>query len=253
MASTSVLTTQQPQHVKLGQVVPFVKGKVEDGTRLAERIFEYVIKNIANGTFAPSEKISQRNLAKHLGVSQVPVREAMEKLQQSGWIDRFPQRGTFVKRFTEQEILDVFQIREMHEVAAVGILAERITREQLGELKNIADALQSANSGQHSEDYVVIDTQFHTQIIHLLGNERLDEIYKSVLLQTRSFMLMGAARVPFVWGSRMEDPGDPTSHKPIYEALEKGDAELVQRLMRRHIRAGCDLAMMIRKWLTESE
>ena len=88
-------------------VLAEVKG--ETGPRLSERIFEYVVINIANGKLKPTEKISQRKLAQRLGVSPIPVREAMEKLLQCGWIDRFPQRGTYVKSFTNQEILEVYR------------------------------------------------------------------------------------------------------------------------------------------------
>src|SRR3989304_10579145 len=80
------------------------RNKSEESTtqRLAEQVFDYVVAKITEGKYAPSDKLSQRELAKGLVVSRVPVREAMEMLEQNGGIERFPRRGTFLSSFTRR-------------------------------------------------------------------------------------------------------------------------------------------------------
>ena len=110
-------------------------GSHNDGSgisRLSQRVYNHVVANIINGNFKPSMKLVERELAEQTGMSHVPVREAMEKLEQHGWINRIPRRGAFVMEFDAEKLESTYQVREVIEAGAAYIVAQQITSEQLG-------------------------------------------------------------------------------------------------------------------------
>lgn len=228
-----------------------LKGFIGNQSRtklLSDMVFDHVVTNIVTGELPPSAKISQRDLAQKLNVSQIPVREGMQKLQQEGWIESFPQQGTYVKNHTQQEIADLYQLREMYEGEAARIGCKIWTDDQLSELKKVVDSLQSLSQEENSATYVATDVHFHRLLVGLLGNTRMSQMYESILLQSRCFMLYGAVRVSFVCRQGMEEHLDFVSHKGVYEAIVQRDEKLSEQLVRDHIRRSCDLALMINKW-----
>lgn len=213
---------------------------------LSERAFDYVVDNICNGNFKPGQKVGERKIARQLGISQIPVREAMEKLWQRGWIDKFPKRGAFVKKFDIREVQNVFQIREVFETGCARLLAHIITPQQLDQLKELVDILQKTSENKEMEKYEEADMQFHKSIIRFIGNKRLDELFETVLLQSQGFFLSEAVRAAFSWGRDLEKL-DFSSHERIYKALSDGDAERAVREVSLHIKGGCDFAQMVAK------
>ena len=221
------------------------RNKSEESTtqRLAEQVFDYVVAKITEGKYAPSDKLSQRELAKELVVSRVPVREAMEMLEQNGWIERFPRRGTFISSFTRREIDDLYQIREVFEAEAVRFLARNITEEQLAELQAVVDRLVTASKENDTRAYAAADTEFHRLLVYLVGNERMYKLYESALLQTRCFLSVGALRVAYVWEENIEQQ-ETIGHKCLFDAIAARDPERAVRLLRDHLQVGRDFARL---------
>lgn len=214
--------------------------------RLAEVIFESVVAGIRDGTYKPGQKITERQIAEELQTSHVPVREAMAKLQQLGWIDRQPQRGAYIKKLDTDEIKKVSQIREVFEAGAVRIATENITSEQLAELQQTVDLLEEACQNRNAQRYEELDCRFHQQLIGCVGNDKLDELFETVILQSHGFFLAGAVQAAFAWGENMEETR-AGSHKRIYEALAAHDTEKAEELIRKHVKGGCELAVTIAK------
>ena len=75
-------------------------GEQSSGAGLSEKVYDYVVENISNGNWPFGSKIVERQVAKELGISHIPVREAMEKLKQNGWVNRIANRGAFVRDCT---------------------------------------------------------------------------------------------------------------------------------------------------------
>ena len=82
--SSATLQQQKKQKTQDGYITVSKPGKGSEPKKLSEKVFEYVVNNIATGAFKPAKKISQRRLASTLNVSQFPIREALEKLEQHG-------------------------------------------------------------------------------------------------------------------------------------------------------------------------
>lgn len=211
---------------------------------LSERVFDYVVDNICNGHLRPGQKVGEREIARKLGVSQIPVREAVHKLWQRGWVDKFPKRGAFVKKFDINEIQKVFQVREVFETGCIRLLSQSISSQQLEQLKTLVDNLQQASENKEIEKYEKIDMQFHRYIINYVGNDCLDQLFETVLLQSQGFFLSEAVRAAFSWGRDLEKL-DFSCHEKIYNALACRDAEQAVREVSLHIKGGCEFALMV--------
>ena len=214
--------------------------------RLADRVYSHVVTNISNGNFTPGQKLREKAIAKQLHISHVPVREAMERLHQKGWIDRFPQRGAYVKDLNAKEVTNVFQIREVLEAGCVRIIVELITAEQLEELKVAVGMLSSASEKRDPALYEKWDCRFHSLLVNFTKNPGLIELFNTVILQSRAFFLSGSIQAAFSWGKNLEKI-DFASHKHIYETVASRNTAKAEKAIIEHCRGGCNLALMTMK------
>ena len=209
----------------------------EEPDGLVEKVYRQVVDGVCGRKWTAGERIIEAKLARELGISHVPVREAMERLRQEGWVERIPNRGVFVTQFDLEARLGLFQIREMLEAEAVRTLASTITEEQLAELKNVVELYISAQEADNQALVRTADTHFHRLLIHFLGNRRLDDMFESILLQARGSFFMISTNMPF-YTSMIHERVKRADHLQIYEALEAQDAQLAVKTLRAHIRMG---------------
>lgn len=209
----------------------------------ADQVAQIVIARICNGDYKPGMKIGERKLARELHMSQIPVREAFEKLIQCGWIEKKLQKGAFIRRFDEDEIVKLFEVRQIIEAGAIYLLAPRITDKQLEKLEIIVRRLQTASQAGDVMLYEQADLEFHKTIIMFVDNPRMLEIYDNILSQSHGFFLSAAVKAAFSWGRQLEN--NVSGHHKILNALREGDSQKAQREIISHIDLGCNFAVMI--------
>lgn len=216
---------------------------VHNSKSLADQVAEVVIERICNRHYRPGEKIGERKLSRELGMSQIPVREAFDKLVQRGWIEKIPQKGAFIRRFEEYEILSLSQIRQVIEAGAVFLIANNITDEQLKKLENISNRLLIASKAGDVAMYEQADMEFHRTIISFLENPRILDIYENILNQSHRLFQSAAVKAAFSWGKKLEvnAPG----HQKILSAIRERNAIKAQQEIITHIKRGCQFAIMI--------
>lgn len=250
MASKS--SVHQLQKVELEKLVKVYRDRNDRGAggkvRYAEKVFDYVVENIRTGVFPPSTRITERDLARQLDISHVPVREAMERLQQHGWTEKIPQKGTYVRNFNQNEIAEIYLIREIIEAGAARQIAVTINSDQLKELKKVTDLLESAYESDNAEVFKDADAQFHRLLVHFTGSPRLDNIFESVVLQAKCFFFIGASGAS-LYAQKAREYHQPVSHTLIYEAIEAHDVDLAENLVRQHIQAGRSMIAELRDFL----
>jgi DNA-binding GntR family transcriptional regulator len=220
-----------------------------NGARLSDKVFDYVVESIREGRFALGSRITERAIARQLDISHVPVREAMEKLLQHGWVERVEQKGVYVKNFNQAEIEEIYQLREVIEGGAARFAAEKITPRQLEELHQVVELLESAYESNNAEVFKEADTQFHRLIVHFSGNKRLDGIFEAVVLQARCFFFVGASGTS-LYARQAREHLEPVSHRLIYEAIAAHDSLRAEELIRNHIRTGCRMITELRNLLS---
>jgi DNA-binding GntR family transcriptional regulator len=149
-----------------------------------ESICERLKERFQNGELPPETRIVEQDLAAQFGVSRTPIREAIRILVSEGILTSLPNIGTFVKRFTLNDVREVFEIREVLEGVAFKSAAKRFTDEDCSELLELASATDSARESGLWDEGFRCDSNFHQFIIERCGNETLKKELARFSFQT---------------------------------------------------------------------
>lgn len=203
-------------------------------SNLVDIAYQYIIKGIRAGTLASGQKIVEAQVAKTLNISSIPVREAMARLQQEGWVVRVPNKGISVRKTDINSVKDLFHIRRIIETGVIGDVVNTINEEQLDELNRLVGVIEGARESEASDVASEADTHFHRLLVHFSGNARLNEMYEAVLMQATGFFFILCGRFPALM-NLMKELRDTVDHRQIYQAIADGDVLRAQNLINEHI------------------
>lgn len=167
------------------------------GNRLTEKatlrkeIREYIQQQIAQGRFKAGDRIVETQMAKELGVSQAPVREAILELAAMGLLEERPYSGSFVRKLTAEDIEDIYNTRAFLDEYAARRAAQRITPEQLEEMEALLREMDGAES---PHDFVEKDIAFHGLVVDAAGSPALKRIWESLQLVAWTGLSVAATR-----------------------------------------------------------
>jgi len=200
---------------------------------IADRVFDRVRLAIESGAMPTGSKISEPELARAYGISRGPLREAIARLESCGLVVRRANVGARVVSLSSAQLLEIYQVREALEGMAARLAAERITAPEVAELRALLErhGEQIERDDGHAYFQTQGDLDFHYRIVQASRNARLID-----LLCDDLYYLMRVYRYQFGMQSRRA-PRAYVEHEHIVEAIERGDAELAELLMRHHIRA----------------
>jgi DNA-binding GntR family transcriptional regulator len=209
----------------------FLNSRVQ-AQSLVDAIAERVEAAIISGELAPGSKLSEQALAKSLGVSRGPFREAIRRLEGRKLVQRTPNIGVRVAALSVADLSDILAIREALEGLACGLAAVRMTDEEITLLKSLLKEHGSRKSIQTGTGYYQEskDFDFHFRIVKGSQNDRLiqmlcGDLYDLLrVYRYKSSTLQGRAKKAF------------EEHQQIVAALIKRDPELAEQKMREHIR-----------------
>jgi DNA-binding GntR family transcriptional regulator len=193
----------------------------------------YLREQILTGSLRPGTKVDQDEISEALGMSRVPVREALIELAQESLIDAVPRRGAFVARLERADIIDHYRIFGLIAGLAASRAASSLSDEQLAELRRMQESFVAAN-GPEEEAYW--NHEFHKAINLAGGSRRLASVLR---LLSRSLPVRYFDFVP-QWAQI-----SARHHERILHALEAHDAHEAQRLMENHVAESGDLAVDI--------
>jgi DNA-binding GntR family transcriptional regulator len=176
--------------------------------------------------FLPGERLNEAILAKELGVSRTPLREALNRLSAEGFLTFSANNGFFRKTIDVKEIFDLYEFRRCLELAAVKLSVERASDEQLAEIEAFVVESALEVKDRTVDDFVTLDEHFHEMLMKLTGNLQMLDALKKI-----------NARIQFVrWLDMTERrPETQSQHKFIVAALRKRDREEAERLVSEHI------------------
>ena len=213
------------------------KGRPGDLKRIARRrlsddVYEQIRQAILERRFQPGERLSIPDLAARFDVSQMPVRQAVERLYDEGLVEVRPRSGTYVAEVDEKDIADTFDIRRALERLAAETAVQNVTDGDVAELEAMVKRMDALSGGRRKdpEAHDRLNSEFHHRIIALSGNRRLSEIYDELNAHLK------IARVHLSsqdWGSRVER--EQTEHREIVDALRRRGAEQLADVLSRHI------------------
>jgi DNA-binding GntR family transcriptional regulator len=175
-----------------------------------------LLQDIFAGRYPPDARIVETSLARELGVSQAPVREALRGLEALGLIEILPFRGARVRRPSLDELLEAYTVRFELEALGARLGVPRMTDEDLGELEALAEAMQVAADPDDRHEVAVADAAFHARILRLAGNRTLERVWRSLEPFLRTYLTLLAPGADAHWTADI--------HRPIIAALRTRDA-----------------------------
>jgi DNA-binding GntR family transcriptional regulator len=194
-------------------------------TVLREQVKDVLLDRILTGHYAPGERLVETRIARELGTSQAPVREAMRELQLLRFVESEPFRGSRVRKVSLSEILEVYPVRSALEEVAAREAAPRLS-DNVAALEEALELMRSAAARGDVTAQVTADVAFHRLFVVAAGNATLLTVWDSLGIHGRTAVtfLAGAATSSDV----------VESHVPILEALRAGDAERSATEIRGH-------------------
>jgi len=183
-------------------------------------------------------RLDERQLSRALGVSRAPLREAMTRLEQEGFLRTVPRRGVFIVRKTKKEIIEIIEICAALESMAARLATLNASDESIGALRHMFDEFHSAVPSEHLHEYSDANIAFHQAIIQLSGSHLMGKTIENLFVHVRAIRRMTISQTDRASRSIAD-------HMRIIEALEHRDTERAERLVRQH---SLDLAAHVDKY-----
>jgi len=195
---------------------------------LKDDAYEVILDAITSLKLRPGAMVMEGRLARSLGISKTPVRNALVRLEQAGLVRTVPFRGTFVSGVTLRDVKEIFEVRASLEELAIRRAVAEASAAELHALHAVIDAAAEAfRRGELQQSFELI-REFHEGVISLSRNRRLGEIYAGLAHHlTRIRNICG--HLP----GRVET--SVIQHRAILTAMEAGDADAAVAAMRAHL------------------
>lgn len=229
----------------LAALLPLANVAAEDRAGAAYRLLQ---ERLWSGALPPGTKISETRLAKELGMSRTPVREAIARLEREGVMQQVASSGTFVKRPDRLAIVEAYEVRIAIECFAVQKAALHMKPAQIRTLQSHCDQMLAAirvfrdsrapvMDGEPLSRYLGADLSFHFLLVETAANRRALDIFRDVNLLNAIFGCRSHERdlhhVAWVW----------LGHARVARAIRKRDPKDALRALERHMRVSMDAAL----------
>ncbi|MGY0490709.1 GntR family transcriptional regulator [Streptomyces sp. WG-D5] len=201
------------------------RGPITRPVPLRQAVHDALIEMIINGTLRPGQHLVEAELAAHLGVSRQPVREALQRLQTSGWVDLRPAQGAFVHSPTVEECAQLLGVRAVLETYSARGAAQHATPDDIATLWELQQVGLDALAAQDARAIVEANAALHAHITTLSRNAVLAELIPQVDQRVRWYYTpIAKPRGNDAW----------SEHALIIKAIAAGDPDHAEALMRRH-------------------
>jgi DNA-binding GntR family transcriptional regulator len=202
---------------------------------LREEVFQFLHRRIVAGKYARGEWLRQEDISTQLGVSQTPVREALDQLVSAGLAERVPYRGVRVLQLHEAEIVDAYVMRLILESVAVRLAAQNISISQVDTMYAIVEQTRGLVTLDDLSTQRQLNNKFHMTIVTAGGNALLTGLYESVSNRFPDWMLYESMfRHPELLQSSLER--EYLEHRAIADAVAAHDADRAAEKIVEHIR-----------------
>ena len=210
---------------------------------LAQQAYDHIREAVIAGRITPGMRLSDFRISKELGVSRTPVRQAIDRLRDEGVVDDHPSGGVVLRQPTVDELIELFDMREMVECHAIARAAEQVDDAALSELREsihrIAEAARLVEvlglkrmSGEIAACVDVADAKFHLRILELSDSPMLMGMVREQHVFSRVFGYRHyTSDVPLL--KTLQDIC--THHTGIVDALATRDPQQAQDAMRAHL------------------
>jgi GntR family transcriptional regulator, rspAB operon transcriptional repressor len=220
---------------------------------LAKRAYQALREEILRGQLRPGTPLSRRRLADELRMSVIPVTEALQHLERDGLVESRPRAGTRVRVPTEQDVRELYEVREALETQSARLFTVRADDSRRQEIRRMAEQVDVlfGRLGSESEDAAFrsavhsYHVQFHMRIAEHAGCASLKRLLERSHVLTLNWLFDVSAR---------HTPLPARFHRDLGEAVASGDPERADAAMRAHVRYGLvEIADQVRRLAGSTE
>ena len=193
---------------------------------LSGQVREYILTKILNGEFEPGERLIEMKIAHQMQTSQAPVREAIRELEATGLLETLPNRGSRVRKVSNQELFDIYDVRAQLE----GYAAEIVCQKKISISNELTEAVERMIEAANRDELMLfssINHEFHSIIIKNAGNEILLKTWQTLHIQIQTFLIVDRQEKNLLEMAN--------SHYQIIEAFKVFDAPRARNEVINHI------------------
>lgn len=200
---------------------------------LQSKAYDYIKDLILTDKLQINQIYSETKIAKELGISRTPLRDAIHHLVEEGYIDIIPSKGFKLHQMTRQDVLDTFQIRSAIEGYCTFYIAQNYKSERCQKLLSYLEYLlfkqeQILNTSKSISEFANFDNEFHIEIVHHLKNISFDKLFDMQLYRIKKLATSSLSHI-----GRMENT--LCEHKNIFNAMASGDIENIYKITMEHM------------------
>lgn len=192
------------------------------------KIRDSLEQRIVEGELGNGKRLDETELSSFYGVSRTPVREALQRLAESGLADHLPRRGTFVRSPSLSQLVEMFEVMAELECMAIRLAARRATANDIDALEKDNETCRAAVAANDTKKYYEVNARLHGRIYQMSGNSFLAIEARRLHDRLRPFR-----RLQLRVRGRMEE--SMAEHDIILAALRDGDADRAMETMKKHI------------------
>lgn len=189
---------------------------------------ELIRSAIVEGRLEPGQRLKEEELARELGISRTPIREALLVLQTEGLVDAAPNRGASVRAYDAADLEDLYLLRAVLESFAARLAAARISGEEVAELRASCERFGALRATDDVTELVRENVRFHDVILAAARSERLAQMVRSVIALPLVYR-------SYIWYSPDQKLISEHYHRQLTAALAGHEAERAELVMKEHV------------------
>jgi DNA-binding GntR family transcriptional regulator len=192
---------------------------------LRQSVYDALIDLIIGGELPPGQHLVETDIARQLGVSRQPIREALHRMEAEGWVDLRPSQGAFVHIPTDSEVDELLDVRELLEAETARLAARNADANGVARLRKLCRDGQAAAEADDLTRAVAANNMFHAEVAAVAGNAVLADLAGTVSRRVQwYYRLVAPARGHGSWAE----------HAELINAIDAHDQERAQLLARKH-------------------
>lgn len=200
---------------------------------ISSQVSSYLRDQIMRSELKPGERIVESQVARTLGVSQAPVREALRELEGMGFVEIRPYIGCRVLPIDQRRMREAYDIRLLLESYAATIAVNKLTDEQLKRMHELIDLMQADADSDDKQALIEHDVEFHAILMEASDNQLLIKVWRFANIHQRTALTIGYTE---------KNQYFVDSHRGMLEALEKKDVEFVRKELEQHFKTAVEIS-----------
>ena len=201
---------------------------IQNHKPLREMVYEELKMQILKGSIIPGTRMMEVELAEEMGVSRTPIREAIRKLEKEGLVTIEPRRGAYASMISTEDMVEILEVRQDLEGLAAYFAADRMTKEQVEELREVSNSYNEAVRQGNMEAMIKHDTRFH----HIIVESCRNKILVQMIEQLQELVL----RFRYIYYDNFRRAENmPEEHEAIVAAISEGNADKARAAADIHI------------------